>query len=136
MELARIETLLEKYFEAQTTVGEEKELQAYFSSDHVAQHLEQYKSLFQYFSIAKEEQLEKDITLKPKKKINFKWLNVAAILLLATYFGYDSYMDYKRDKLYQETKEALFFVSENFNAGTKNLVHINEIEKSKNHIFK
>ena len=136
MELARIEKLIEKYFEAQTTVAEEKELQAYFSSSEVAQHLEQYTSLFNYFSLAKEEQLAKDIPLKPKRRVNFKWFNVAAAVLIAGYFGYNEYMDYKREKLYQQTKEALFFVSENFNNGTKNLVHFSEFEKSKNKIFK
>ncbi|NQY07805.1 MAG: hypothetical protein HRT68_16805, partial [Flavobacteriaceae bacterium] len=86
--------------------------------------------------MVKEEQLAKDIPLKPKRRVNFKWFNVAAAVLIAGYFGYNEYMDYKREKLYQQTKEALFFVSENFNNGTKNLVHFSEFEKSKNKIFK
>ena len=136
MELVKIEKLLEKYFEAETTIAEEKQLKAYFSSEEVAQHLEQYRSLFGYFSEAKEEQLDKSIPLKPKKKSVLKWFNVAAVVLFASYFGYNQYIDYKRQRLFEETKEALFFVSENLNNSTKNLVHINEIENSKNQIFK
>lgn len=136
MELVNIEKLLEKYFEAETTVAEEKQLKAYFSSQNVAPHLEQYAGLFNYFTKAKEEQLDKNIPLKPKKKSVLKWFNVAAVVLFASYFGYNQYMDYKRQQLFEETKEALFFVSQNLNNGTKNLVHINEIENSKNQIFK
>lgn len=136
MELVNIEKLLEKYFESETTVAEEKQLKAYFSSQDVAPHLEQYKGLFNYFAKAKEEQLDRSIPLKPKKKSVLKWFNVAAVVLFASYFGYNQYMDYKRQQLFEETKEALFFVSQNLNNGTKNLVHINEIENSKNQIFK
>jgi hypothetical protein len=56
--------------------------------------------------------------------------------LFTGYFGYDYYIDYKREQLYNETKEALFFVSKNFNNGTKNLVHLTEIENTKKQIFK
>ena len=43
MALDRIEKLVEKYFEGETSIAEEKELKTYFSSTDVAQHLEQYK---------------------------------------------------------------------------------------------
>lgn len=44
MELSRIETLLVKYFEADTSTAEEQELQHYFSQENVAPHLEEYRS--------------------------------------------------------------------------------------------
>lgn len=40
MELDRIENLLEKYFEGETTIAEENELKVYFSSSDVAQRFE------------------------------------------------------------------------------------------------
>ena len=46
MELSRIETLLVKYFEADTSTAEEQELQHYFSQENVAPHLEEYRSMF------------------------------------------------------------------------------------------
>lgn len=55
MELSRIETLLVKYFEADTSTAEEQELQHYFSQENVAPHLEEYRSMFAFFSRAKEE---------------------------------------------------------------------------------
>ena len=136
MELNKLEQLVEKYFEAKTTLAEEKKLQAYFSSEDVAPHLEQYRSLFQYFPSVRAEKLNKNIPLKPKKKNVLKWFNVAAVVLFASYFGYNQYVDYRQQQLFEETKEALFLISENLNNGTKNLVHIKEIENSKNQIFK
>ena len=41
MELYKIEELIEKYFQGETSIAEEKELTNYFSSSNVAQHLEQ-----------------------------------------------------------------------------------------------
>lgn len=137
MELNRIENLIEKYFEAQTTVAEEKELHAYFSSTNVAQHLEQYKELFGYFSIAKEEQLADNVPLKPKRKINFRRLSVAAsVLLFAGVISHSIYQDWRKQRIYNETKGALELVSQSFNKGTSNMVYINEFENTKNQIFK
>ena len=79
MELDKtIEKLLEKYFEATTTVAEEKELREYFAKDQIAAHLEQYRPMFNYFSIAKEEQFTKQVPLNTRKKINYGWISAAA----------------------------------------------------------
>ena len=56
MELHNIEKLIEKYMEATTTVAEEEIVRAYFLKGDVAPHLKEYTAMFQYFSIAKEEQ--------------------------------------------------------------------------------
>ena len=96
MELGNIEKILEKYFEATATVDEERTLRTYFAQDEVAPHLEQYKPMFNYFSMAKEEKYTKQVPLKPRVNY-YKWLSVAAAVVLAfgIYFG----------NQYQETGE-------------------------------
>lgn len=81
MELSRIETLLVKYFEADTSTAEEQELQHYFSQENVAPHLEEYRSMFAFFSRAKEEQYTKPLPSKPSRKFNtlIRWISVAAV---------------------------------------------------------
>lgn len=49
MELVKIEDLLEKYFQGETSIAEENELRNYFSSSNVAQHLEQLQTFIWVF---------------------------------------------------------------------------------------
>ena len=67
MELSKIEKLLEKYLDAETTVQEEATLKNYFLSGNVAPHLQEYESMFSYFKYSKEEKLAKPIQLNTKK---------------------------------------------------------------------
>ena len=132
-----IEQLLEKYFEATTTVAEEEKLSAYFAQDNVAPHLEQYKPMFNYFSIAKQEQYTQQETLKPSRKINFRWLSIAAslVLFLGLYFG-NQYQEKREAEIaYQETKEALNLLAANFNKGTQKMGYLNEFETTKKKIL-
>ncbi|MFZ0598478.1 MAG: hypothetical protein WAM46_15950, partial [Flavobacterium sp.] len=89
MEFNKIEDILEKYFQGETSIAEEKELKDYFSSPNVAQHLEQYKPMFGYFSQVKEQKSTQEIPLKTKKR-NVAWLSIAAsavvLLGIGTYF--------------------------------------------------
>ena len=82
MELDSIERKLEKYFEGETSSAEEKELKDYFASLDVAQHLEQYKPLFGYFSQAKQEQYKAVIPLKNKKRNSASWISIAAAVVV------------------------------------------------------
>ena len=82
MELVKIEKLIKKYIEAETTLEEEKVLKDYFLNKNVPVHLESYKSMFTYFNNSSLEHSNKSITL-PKKnnKIYLKWFSVAAMLI-------------------------------------------------------
>ena len=136
-----IEKLLEKYFEASTTVAEEKELRDYFAKEQVAAQLEQYRPMFNYFSIAKEEQFTKQVPLNTRKKINYGWISAAAAVVLAfgIYFGPDEYGKYKDRKeaefAYQETKKALDLLAENFGKGREHMAHLNEFAVAKSKVF-
>lgn len=147
MELDKIEKLIEKYLEAETSVAEEKTLKAYFSQGEVAPHLEEYAPMFQYFSIAKEEQFTQQLKLDTlasvttKKKFNYKWLSIAAagLLLFGIYFGNvyrENQIEQEKARIaYQETKKALDLLAENFSKGTEKVAYLNQFEEAKQKIY-
>ncbi|MFN3969159.1 hypothetical protein [Flavobacterium sp.] len=148
MALDNIEKLLEKYFEAETTIAEEKELKDYFASSDVAQHLEQYKPIFGYATQAKQEQFTAMIPLKTKKRKSVVWLSVAAsvaVLLSVGLFTFNHYNQPVSEDLgtyddpevaFRETQKALALISKSVNKGIESMEYINEYEQSKNKIFK
>jgi hypothetical protein len=149
MELDRIEKLLEKYFEAETSIAEEKELKDYFASSDVAQHLEQYKPIFGYAVQAKQERFNAVIPLKAKKRNRVVWLSVAAsvaVLLGVGLFTIKSEADIPKSNdlgtyddpqvAFRETQKALAMISQHVNKGIGSMSYINEYEQSKNRIFK
>ncbi|MDP2058945.1 MAG: hypothetical protein U1C58_11015 [Flavobacteriaceae bacterium] len=133
-----IEKLLEKYFEAETSLQEEKQLKDYFSSGKAAPHLAQYASLFGYFEQSKKE-LAPVITFKKPSKINYiRWMSVAAVLVIgfSVYFNYQQKKQEKQTELaYQQVKEALEMLSENFNNGAKEMAYLEVFEQTKSKIF-
>ena len=138
MELSSIERLLEKYLNAETTIAEENILKKYFTSTHVAPHLEEYQSLFSYFTISKKEELTKPIQLK-SQKMNWKWLSIAAsvVLLISVYTGYDDYQEQKEaEKVYAQTVGHLQFLAQNLNKGNVAIAQLQHFEDTKNKIFK
>ncbi|WP_289662706.1 hypothetical protein [Flavobacterium panacagri] len=155
MELNKIEDILEKYFQGETSIAEENQLKEYFSSSNVAQHLEQYKPMFGYFSQAKEQKSTYEIPLpKPRdKKRNVAWLSIAAsavvLLGIGTYFFVNEKNDTTAvasqtelgtyddpEEALKATQKALALLSNNVNVGIESVQYINEYEQSKNKIFK
>jgi hypothetical protein len=148
MELDRIEQLLEKYFEAETSIAEEKELKDYFASSDVAQHLKQYQPIFGYSTQAKHEQFKATIPLITKKRSSVVWFSVAAsvfVLLSLGLFTFNHYNQPKSNDLgtyddpeiaYRETRKALAMISEHVNTGIGSMSYLNEYEQTKNKIFK
>ncbi|WP_348810712.1 hypothetical protein [Flavobacterium maritimum] len=151
MEYNKIEILLEKYFQGETSIAEEKELTNYFSSSDVAQHLEQYKPLFGYFSLAKGQKGTQEIPQFPTtraKKRSFVWLSVAAsvvvLLGIGTYVYINSTVTNEEQKLgsyddpqvaLRETQKALAMLSSNVNKGIGSVQLIQEYDNSKEKIF-
>lgn len=148
MESHKIESLLEKYFEGETTIAQENQLQEYFSSPNVAQHLEQYRPVFGYFSKAREQQFEQTLPLQPRKRKAVAWLSVAAsvvVLLGVGTFAYNNMQDSSSDELgtyddpevaFRETQKALDMLAGHVNTGVESVAYINEYEDSKNLVFK
>ena len=147
MELDKIETLIEKYFDGETSITEENALRNYFSSSDVAQHLEHLKPMFGYFSTAKEQQFTSEILLQTRKR-NVRWLSIAAsvVVLLGigtfTYFNHETASNqdlgtYDNPEVaFRETQKALALLSNHVNTGVESVQYIQEYEDSKNLIFK
>lgn len=146
MELDNIERLLEKYFEATSTVAEEETLKTYFAQETIAAHLEQYAPMFQYLSLAKEEQFTKKLPLATNnfltRKNIYKWLSVAAVavLMFGIYFGYvnnkeeDALVleDHYTQEEIASAQEAFKLLAINFNKGAEQIGYLGEFEKSTN----
>ena len=79
MELANIESLLDSYFEGETSLDQEKILRNYFSSANVASHLMAYQGLFVGLKNAQKEISKREVSL-PQTSTNSRiWrLSIAA----------------------------------------------------------
>ncbi|RDI58122.1 hypothetical protein [Flavobacterium glaciei] len=151
MELAKIEDLLEKYFQGETSIAEENELRNYFSSSNVAPHLEQYKPIFECFSLAKGRQFTPEISLPPRprdKKRTVAWISIAAsvvvLLGIGTYVYYSTDVVNKNEDLgtyddpqeaFRATQKALSLLSNNVNVGIESVLYIQEYQTTKDKIF-
>jgi hypothetical protein len=163
MVLNKIEKLIEKYENGETTLKEEAHLKDYFSQETVAPHLEMYKPMFTYFLQTQKEQYTKDVPLKPKKTINlYRWISVAAVAVLMfgiyTQVGNSSksiegQLNDEQLLAYNQTVEAFNLLSSNFNKskdnintlglmstsldkGTENIAYLGEFSNTTNKIFK
>lgn len=158
MDLKRIEDLLQKFYNGETNLGEERVLDDFFTSRDVPFHLKTDQEIFNYCRKARIEDL-------PQPELEEKILNaisrtggkagrtgmrkiyliasIAAslLLLICSYFFFLSptgpglmsnrYFDtYENpDLAYLETKKALLYVSEKLNEGTRGLENLTKFEK-------
>ena len=146
MEFDRIEILIEKYFEGETSTAEEQELRNYFSSSAIDPNLEQYQSLFGYFSQAKAQNCKSEILLQSKKR-NIAWLSIAASVVVLLGIGTVTYLNYNNieqqdlgsydnpEVALKETQKALALLSENVNVGIKTVHYVEEYETAKEKVF-
>ena len=129
MELAKIEKLVVKYENAETTLEEEAILSAYFLSGNVATHLEEYQRMFQYFQESKDETYGKSMVFKTQKRKKYGWLSMVAsiVLLFGVYIGFSkqdpiistSEMGVVEKFQFEQTKEALIVLSKYLNKGNQ-----------------
>lgn len=153
MELYKIEELLEKYFQGETSIAEEKELTNYFSSSNVAQHLEQYKPMFGYFSLAKEQINPKELPELPSQKqaaSKTVWISLAASVVILLGIGMYVYSTNETktsvasnelgtydspEEAFRETQKALALLSGHVNTGIGSVQVIQEYNESKGKVF-
>lgn len=144
MELANIEKLVEKYLNAETSLQEEATLKNYFTEGNVSPHLQEYTYLFNYFASAKDETFTKTIQLETKKskKRNFKWLSVAAsiMLLVSVFIGKQTYDEYQQrkeaERIYAQVSKGLELLSTNLKKGQQAVATLYTYENTVNKILK
>ena len=143
MESYKINVLLEKYYEVETTIAEENELKKYFSSAVVATHLQQYQPLFSYYTSETKQNFEPKLVLQSNKNRKLSWQAVAASLVVLLAFGIYNFKKVSNDKTNQElvnyndteeefkgTQKALAMLSNYVNVGVESIQYI-EITKYK-----
>lgn len=101
---ARIEELLGRYWEGETSLEEERELHAFFAQDHVPDHLTRHREQFRFFRHLREERLpqlphpnrlfdkideQATIGQQPSRRFNgFHWGFGVAASILFMVFGF------------------------------------------------
>lgn len=141
MELDKIEALLEKYFEGETTLQDEQQLRTYFLSEGVAPHLKQYTEIFTFFEASRREQMTEKHNSNQKRPLT--WLSVASIVALLG-VGIFAFFNQKEDLgtyddpeiAFRETQKALMLLSDNVNKGVNSVEYVAEYEESRDRIFK
>lgn len=145
MELAKIESLLDAYFEGETNLEQENSLREYFAGNNVAPHLAAYQNLFIGLKVAQEEVLEKEVILPTSNKNSKRWwLSIAAsvvIILGVVGLQFSSGNQLTQEEQialaeFNKTKETLLLLSKSFNKGTGELAVLGQFTEAKNKILK
>lgn len=144
MEINKIEELIEKYLEGNTSLQDENVLKTYFTAQNIPSHLNQYKDVFGYYRDSKKETTKEFIL--PEKHKSKKWFGIAASVVLVTMIATYLYQNTIKEEdlgtfdnpeeAFVETHKALQLVANNINSGMKNVSYIEEYEKTKTIIFK
>lgn len=148
MEFDRMEALLEKYFEGETSIAEENELKEYFSSSNVAPDFEQYRPLFGYFTEAREQKFTNNVSLISKKP-KALWLSIAAsvvVLIGVGAYTYFNSMETEKaskelgtyddpEEAFEATQKALAMLSTNVNVGVGGVQYLQVYEVTKDKVF-
>lgn len=144
MELAKIESLLDAYFEGETTLEQESALREYFASANVAPHLAAYQNLFVGLKAAQEEVLEKEISFPTTSTTSRRWwysiaASVIVVIGVASLLIPGNQLTQKEQEAltaFNETKETLLLLSKSFNKGTGELAVLDQFTEARNLILK
>lgn len=158
MEKKRLEKLIEKFYEGNTSIGEERMLENFFSQKDVQTSMEADKDLFRYYTSSRNEDLP-DERLEQKiiqaieseggdlsgsrRRMIYTITSIAAsiLILIGSYFillspsgpglALTKYKDTfdNPDLAYLETQKTLLYISEKLNNGTRELNNLTKFEK-------
>jgi len=149
MDYKTIHQLLDKYWEGETSLDEEKTLKAYFNGGEVATDLQQFTPLFQYLNLSEEPALSehfdqelmsklegKRIALRNPRIIHWIMRAAAIVLIIGTAFylqkqtplatpakkaaiNWEEKETISPEEAWAQTKAALELVSRKLNKGSK-----------------
>lgn len=161
MDFKRIEELLDRYWNAETSLEEEQELREFFIRSTIPEHLKETATLFHYFENNKKRSLNdaafdgtvlsKVNTPKQSKvvKLVYNTMRIAAgvaVLVVATWFIRDEIREvspqvmvdtYDDPKLaFEETKKALQMISRSFGTAESQAKKINLFNDAQEEIQK
>lgn len=160
MDSKHIEELLEKYWNAETTLEQEQELRAFFQGSNIPESLNETATLFRYFENEKSrklnEKFDADVTKQLQQRQGGKivpmtdWFRIARVaagivVVVAAVFLIGKQVrergeiaDTESDpKLaFEETKKALLMISKNFHKAQKEASMINLLNEAEQTIQK
>lgn len=132
----KIKILLNKYFEGETSLQEERELHTYFNSENVDASLREYVPLFAYFKQTSGEKYSDKTPYIPivKKRNLFQKIAIVATFL-SIFFGFSYYLNEQKQQkeakiAFEQVKEALQMVSVNYNKGTEKMKYLKEFDQT------
>ncbi len=160
MDSKHIEQLLEKYWNAETSLEEEQELHRFFQGTDVPENLKETAALFRYFETEKSRGLNENFDAAVTKQIRQRhggkivsmtnWFSIArvaagvAVIVAAVYMiGHEvrkssptEIADTESDpKLaFEETKKALLMISKNFHKAQHEASKINLLNEAEEKI--
>ncbi|HUH51227.1 MAG TPA: hypothetical protein VLZ11_03945 [Flavobacterium sp.] len=146
MESHKIKPLLEKYFDGETSIEDERILKNYFSSDAVAPEFNAYKDLFGLYITEKTLVSTREFPIR--KEANTRHiLGIAASVAVVVGIGFmllktqpeasadlGSFDDPEIALI--ETQKALALIGQNLNKGKESISYLNEYEVTRNILFK
>lgn len=141
MELQNIDMMLKHYLEGESSLEEEKQLRAYFSSGNVAPQFKEYQVLFSFFKEEKKNTYQPVRETQHRKKA-YTWFSIAAgvaIMVGIFIFGptpqQNSGVVKDPEVALQKTKEVLHMIAQQMNNGKENLVYLTEINQTRNELI-
>lgn len=159
MDSKRIDELLNKYWNCETSLEEEQLLKEYFNGQHIPEQFKEASPLFQYFLEQKKKSIgdlvfDERISVKPKtdrKVRSLRWVYnsmriAAGVLVLMTAIWFvrseirkstpqeivDTYDD--PQLAFEETKRALLMISKSFGTAEQQAKKINLFNEAQDQI--
>ena len=156
MDSKKLEELLQKYWDCETSLEEEQQLQEYFRNESVPEQLKETAALFHYFGQQKNKSVHEqfDATvlekIKPKGRVtnlvqtSLRIAAGVAVLIAAIFFVREEIRSTDEvamedtfddpQKALEETKKALLMISKGFGSAEQQAKKINMLNEAQDKI--